>query len=261
MGSVGGGDNSNIKSIVWILPQLFGGLVLSATLLTLYFGPDSLPAYFPFSKQKGKTKPVRVYMDRCFDMMHYGHCSALRQARALEDELVIGVISDEEILANKGPPVMSLEERIVMIKRTEGVSSTDIVGRMLLCISTRARELGDFLLVGIHTDQTNRSREHYGCLLPNVDAILILDWPMRWIARQIKVIFTTSHVSSVAIYKTSDCCRWLPKQTSRWHIHHRDVPDFSEGGYQGWLPRHSGKRCRQGSKPLCTCLSRDETKV
>ncbi|KAH9616270.1 hypothetical protein KSS87_018151, partial [Heliosperma pusillum] len=218
-----------------------------------------------------KKKPIRVYMDGCFDMMHYGHCNALRQARALGDQLVVGVVSDAEITANKGPPVTSLNERMIMvqavkwvdevipdapyaiseefmkklfeeynidyiihgddpcllpdgsdayalaktagrfkqIKRTEGVSSTDIVGRMLLCVRERslndksnhsslqrqfshgnsqkfedgiaagetrishflptsrrivqfsngkilrlAREFGDFLLVGIHTDQT-----------------------------------------------------------------------------------------------------------
>ncbi|KAF2604939.1 hypothetical protein F2Q70_00024820 [Brassica cretica] len=219
-----------------------------------------------------KRKPVRVYMDGCFDMMHYGHCNALRQARTLGDQLVVGVVSDEEIIANKGPPVTPLRERMIMvkavkwvdevisdapyaiteefmkklfdeyqidyiihgddpcvlpdgtdayahakkagrykqIKRTEGVSSTDIVGRMLLCVRERsvsdshnrsslqrqfshghdsprfkdgvssagtrvshflptsrrivqfsngkilrrARELGDFLLVGIHNDQT-----------------------------------------------------------------------------------------------------------
>ncbi|CAK9216362.1 unnamed protein product [Sphagnum troendelagicum] len=146
-------------------------------------------------KTKAKKK-VRVYMDGCFDMMHYGHANALRQARGLGDELVVGVVSDEEIKANKGPPVMSMDERVVMvssvkwvdevitdapyaineefmnklftehnvdyiihgddpcllpdgsdayahakkagrykqIKRTEGVSSTDIVGRMLLCL-------------------------------------------------------------------------------------------------------------------------------
>ena len=50
-------------------------------------------------------------MDGCFDMMHYGHCNALRQARALGDELIVGVISDEEIKANKGPPVTPLHER------------------------------------------------------------------------------------------------------------------------------------------------------
>ncbi|KAG0586668.1 hypothetical protein KC19_2G107600 [Ceratodon purpureus] len=153
-------------------------------------------------KNGKKKKKVRVYMDGCFDMMHYGHANALRQARALGDELVVGVVSDEEIKANKGPPVMSMDERVVMvksvkwvdeviedapyeineefmnklftdhkidyiihgddpcllpdgsdayahakkagrykqIKRTEGVSSTDIVGRMLLCVRDRPNE-------------------------------------------------------------------------------------------------------------------------
>jgi ethanolamine-phosphate cytidylyltransferase len=50
-------------------------------------------------------------MDGCFDLMHYGHANALRQAKALGDELVVGVVSDEEIVANKGPPVLSMEER------------------------------------------------------------------------------------------------------------------------------------------------------
>lgn len=58
---------------------------------------------------------MRVYMDGCFDMMHYGHCNALRQARALGDELVVGVVSDEEIIANKGPPVSPLYERFISI--------------------------------------------------------------------------------------------------------------------------------------------------
>ncbi|KAH9603768.1 hypothetical protein KSS87_018794 [Heliosperma pusillum] len=150
--------------------------------------------------RKKKKKPIRVYMDGCFDMMHYGHCNALRQARALGDQLVVGVVSDAEITFNKGPPVTPLHERMVMvnavkwvdevipdapyaiteefmkklfdeynidyiihgddpcllpdgsdayalakragrykqIKRTEGVSSTDIVGRMLLCVRERS---------------------------------------------------------------------------------------------------------------------------
>ncbi|KAI9116706.1 hypothetical protein K1719_012364 [Acacia pycnantha] len=60
-------------------------------------------------------------MDGCFDMMHYGHCNALRQARALGDQLVVGVVSDAEIIANKGPPVTPLEERLIMVNAVKWV--------------------------------------------------------------------------------------------------------------------------------------------
>ncbi|CAO2822956.1 unnamed protein product [Amaranthus hypochondriacus] len=185
-------------------PHLFGGIMVTAALLGLsksYFGgigvqylPYLGPGFGILKKPAPEKKRVRVYMDGCFDLMHYGHANALRQAKALGDELVVGVVSDEEILANKGPPVLSMEERLALvgglkwvdevipnapyaiteqfmktlfkeykidyiihgddpcllpdgtdayaaakkagrykqIKRTEGVSSTDIVGRILL---------------------------------------------------------------------------------------------------------------------------------
>ncbi|CAO2153472.1 unnamed protein product, partial [Urochloa humidicola] len=187
---------------------VIGGIVLGASVLALHHaGPASLPSLPPLDAvrrrlRRRRRRPVRVYMDGCFDMMHYGHCNALRQARALGDELIVGVISDEEIKANKGPPVTPLHERMIMvravkwvddiipdapyaiteefmnklfteynidyiihgddpcllpdgtdayalakkagrykqIKRTEGVSTTDIVGRMLLCVRERSSD-------------------------------------------------------------------------------------------------------------------------
>ncbi|KAL8136379.1 hypothetical protein V2J09_002380 [Rumex salicifolius] len=106
-------------------PHLFGGLMVTAALLglsTSYFGRIGVP-YFPYllpnfgilKKRKREKKRIRVYMDGCFDLMHYGHANALRQAKALGDELVVGVVSDEEILANKGPPVLSMEERLSLV--------------------------------------------------------------------------------------------------------------------------------------------------
>lgn len=186
-------------------PQLFGfwGLMVTIFILglsTSYFGGAGAAYFVHFwpdlgilYKKKGKNRPVRVYMDGCFDLMHYGHANALRQAKALGDVLVVGVVGDEEIVKNKGPPVLSMEERLTLvsglkwvdevitnapyeinerfmnvlfndykidyiihgddpcllpdgtdayalakkvgrykqIKRTEGVSSTDIVGRIL----------------------------------------------------------------------------------------------------------------------------------
>ncbi|GJN09575.1 hypothetical protein PR202_ga27614 [Eleusine coracana subsp. coracana] len=276
--------------------QLFGigGVMITVAILMLstgYFGgigAPFAPYFWPYlgqvPKRKERKRPVRVYMDGCFDLMHYGHANALRQAKLLGDQLIVGVVSDEEIVANKGPPVLSMEERLTLvsglkwvdevipnapyeitedfmnslfnkynidyiihgddpcllpdgtdayalakkvgrykqIKRTEGVSSTDIVGRILLTFKQKdhetgagscdelkshlshflptsrrimqfsngkapspgarvvyidgafdlfhaghveilrsARQLGDFLLVGIHDDQAIRDRRGY----------------------------------------------------------------------------------------------------
>ena len=95
--------------------------MLTAALLglsTSYFGGIGVPQ-LPylwsdlgiFHKKKREKKLIRVYMDDCFDLMHYGHANALRHAKALGDELVVGIVSYEEIIANKGPPVLSMDER------------------------------------------------------------------------------------------------------------------------------------------------------
>ncbi|PHH85811.1 hypothetical protein CDD83_11142 [Cordyceps sp. RAO-2017] len=136
----------------------------------------------------------RIWVDGCFDFFHHGHAGAMVQARQLGDELYVGVHSDEDILANKGPTVMTLDERLAatnacrwvtrsvghapyvtqlpyithygckyvvhgdditsdsdgndcyrfvkeagrfkVVKRSPGISTTDLVGRMLLCTKT-----------------------------------------------------------------------------------------------------------------------------
>ncbi|MCJ1475294.1 hypothetical protein MMC13_003956 [Lambiella insularis] len=152
----------------------------------------------------------RLWVDGCFDFFHHGmlkyvllatsssndtasigHAGVMLQARQLGKELVVGIHSDEEILKNKGPTVMTLQERVsavdacrwstlcvpnapyvtslpwvshygcmfvihgddvtsdsggedcyryvkaahrfVTVHRTPGISTTDLVGRMLLC--------------------------------------------------------------------------------------------------------------------------------
>ncbi|PWY63718.1 hypothetical protein BO70DRAFT_325738 [Aspergillus heteromorphus CBS 117.55] len=133
----------------------------------------------------------RIWVDGCFDFSHHGHAGAMLQARRLGNELYVGVHSDEAILENKGPTVMTLKERVAavescrwatrcvpfapyvtflpwvshygckyvvhgdditsdsngedcyrfvkaagrfrVVKRTPGISTTDLVGRMLLC--------------------------------------------------------------------------------------------------------------------------------
>lgn len=67
------------------------------------------------------SKKVRVWADGCFDMVHFGHANALRQAKQMGDELVVGVHSDEEIKKNKGPPVFTEAERYRMVKAIKWV--------------------------------------------------------------------------------------------------------------------------------------------
>ncbi|KIW95229.1 uncharacterized protein Z519_03813 [Cladophialophora bantiana CBS 173.52] len=163
------------------------------------------PGQWPVDPQEDQEiQKHRIWVDGCFDFTHHGHAGALRQARLLGTELYIGLHSDEEILKNKGPTVMTLDERIaacdacrwttkviprapyvtalpwishygcwyvahgdditsdaggedcyrfvkaagrfLVFKRTPGISTTDLVGRMLLCTKTHfIRSLTDEL--------------------------------------------------------------------------------------------------------------------
>ncbi|PYH74021.1 ethanolamine-phosphate cytidylyltransferase [Aspergillus vadensis CBS 113365] len=155
---------------------------------------DMIPAPGEWPVDPQDDVPIsdnRIWVDGCFDFSHHGHAGAMLQARQLGDELYVGVHSDEAILENKGPTVMTLDERVAaveacrwvtrcvpsapyvtflpwvshygckyvvhgdditsdsngedcyrfvkaagrfrVVKRTPGISTTDLVGRMLLC--------------------------------------------------------------------------------------------------------------------------------
>mmetsp|Transcript_12087 Transcript_12087/g.22403 ORF Transcript_12087/g.22403 Transcript_12087/m.22403 type:complete len:512 (+) Transcript_12087:188-1723(+) len=67
-------------------------------------------------------KPIRVFMDGAFDMMHYGHMNAFRQGRALGTYLLVGINSDASIAECKGTaPVMNDEERCSAVKACKWV--------------------------------------------------------------------------------------------------------------------------------------------
>eukprot|EP01125_Pyxidicula_operculata_P000480 TRINITY_DN10504_c0_g1_i1.p1 TRINITY_DN10504_c0_g1~~TRINITY_DN10504_c0_g1_i1.p1 ORF type:complete len:373 (+),score=74.95 TRINITY_DN10504_c0_g1_i1:29-1147(+) len=72
------------------------------------------------TEQKRKGKAV-VWADGCFDMMHWGHANALRQAKSCGDYLIVGVHSDEDIKKHKGPPVMSEDERYEAVRACKWV--------------------------------------------------------------------------------------------------------------------------------------------
>lgn len=64
---------------------------------------------------------MRIYLDGCFDLAHYGHFNAMRQAKALGSHLVVGVVADESVAFYKVTPVMTLEERCEMVRSMKWV--------------------------------------------------------------------------------------------------------------------------------------------
>ena len=62
-------------------------------------------------KQLSNVKPVRIYMDGVFDIIHSGHFNAFRQAQYLGDILVCGLNSDADVAKAKGKTLMDIKER------------------------------------------------------------------------------------------------------------------------------------------------------
>ncbi len=64
-----------------------------------------------------------VFANGCFDILHAGHVSLLRQARALGDMLVVAVNSDASVRRLKGDsrPVNSLDDRIAILSELQSV--------------------------------------------------------------------------------------------------------------------------------------------
>lgn len=75
-----------------------------------------------------KKQPVRTYIDGGFDLIHSGHYNAIRQAKAMSDILVVGVNSDADLLATKGPTIMNCAERTEVLRHCKFIDElvTDV---------------------------------------------------------------------------------------------------------------------------------------
>jgi cytidyltransferase-like protein len=59
---------------------------------------------------------TRVYVDLVGDLFHAGHVELLREARSFGDWLVVGVLSDDVVANYKRRPIMTLEERVAVVR-------------------------------------------------------------------------------------------------------------------------------------------------
>jgi cytidyltransferase-like protein len=57
-----------------------------------------------------------VYADVVCDLFHAGHVEFFRKARSLGDRLVVGVVSDSDVLTYKPAPIMTYAERVAVVR-------------------------------------------------------------------------------------------------------------------------------------------------
>lgn len=95
------------------------------------------------SRAKADGRTV-VWTNGVFDMLHAGHLSQLRAARAHGDLLVVGVNTDETVRAAKGAdrPVFPLAERLEMLAALEVVDFVHAFGEATPVDAIRALEPG-----------------------------------------------------------------------------------------------------------------------
>lgn len=62
------------------------------------------------------SKQIRLWVDGVWDLTHYGHFNALRQAALLGDALVVGISTSQDVAHHKGSlPILADNERVEMM--------------------------------------------------------------------------------------------------------------------------------------------------
>ena len=82
-----------------------------------------------FQTRSANNKKLRIYSDGCFDLFHYAHARQFEQLKNMfpNVELIIGVCSDADVLANKGLFVLKEDERIEAIRHCKWTD--EIIGQ------------------------------------------------------------------------------------------------------------------------------------
>ncbi|KAI8488989.1 Ethanolamine-phosphate cytidylyltransferase [Branchiostoma belcheri] len=111
--------------------------------------------------RRDDRRPVRVWVDGCFDMAHFGHANALRQAKKMGDYLVVGIHSDEEITKHKGPPVMTEQERYKMVGAIKWVDEVVEGAPYVTTLDTMDKYNCDFCVHGDDITMTADGQDTY----------------------------------------------------------------------------------------------------
>lgn len=64
-----------------------------------------------------------VYCYVCGDILHKGHIEYLKNAKALGDKLIVGVLTDEAVMEKKPRPIMNFDERFDLIRSLKWIDA------------------------------------------------------------------------------------------------------------------------------------------
>ncbi|CAH8639890.1 unnamed protein product [Schistosoma rodhaini] len=113
------------------------------------------------STSANNRKPIRVWVDGCFDLVHFGHANALRQAKSLGDQLIVGIHSDKEITKHKGPPVFHEKERYRLIRAMKWVDEVVEDAPYFTYVKTLEKYSCDFCVHGDDLVVSNDGSDPY----------------------------------------------------------------------------------------------------
>ncbi|OLY83176.1 Ethanolamine-phosphate cytidylyltransferase [Smittium mucronatum] len=174
-----------------------------------------------------KKAPVRVWVDGCFDMMHFGHANALRQAKELGDYLIVGVHSDVEIEKNKGPCVMHEDERYIAVSACKWVDQVVKDAPYVTSLEVLQKYNVDFV---VHGDDITTAADGTDCYQEVKDAGKYKE------VKRTEGVSTTEIVGRMLLF-TKDHLQLTSKTDDSLNIDNSKMSDFSKDNV---LDRNTG---------------------
>eukprot|EP01018_Ginkgo_biloba_P012817 Gb_06581 [translate_table: standard] len=129
-------------------------------------------------------------------------------------------------------------------KRTKGISTSDIIMRMF-------KDYNEYVMRNLARGYTRKdlgvSYVKEKQLRVNMGITKLrqkFKEHQEWVGQKLHTVARMTRMHHSEWVENAD--RWVvgflemfeEGQIDRWHQHHRDAPDFNEGGYCGWLPRY-----------------------